>query len=74
MADCPSRAPRRNLPAGMTMEAAAAHPRYRHLLEPEAPCTLESGHDPPHANGLLRWYDPPLILIGGQPAPAETDE
>lgn len=76
MPDCPSRAPRPSLPAGMTIETASHHPRFKHLLEDTAPCALQAGHEPPHqaSNGLLRWYDPPIMFVGGLPFNPNTDE
>lgn len=71
---CPSHPPRRSLPAGMTVETAEAHPRFKHLLESDAGCELDAGHDGVHRAGQLTWHDPPLLLVGGEPYEPGADE
>jgi hypothetical protein len=65
MSRCAKRCPKPSLPAGMTMETAALHPRHKHLLEPGAQCELEEhGEDVAHRNGGLVWWDPPKLVVG----------
>jgi len=63
---CTKHAPVPPTPPSLTLEAAAMHPRYKHLLEPGAQCEREAGHEEPHRCGLLRWYDPTALFVGGE--------
>lgn len=61
---CAKRCPNPPTPAGMTLEAVGQSAATRHLLEPGARCELDTGHDGRHRNGLLGWYDPPVLYVG----------
>lgn len=65
MARCAKRAPPPALPAGMTVEVARTHPRFRYWLEPGARCELDARHKPAdrHRSGVLVWYDPPRVEL-----------
>jgi hypothetical protein len=74
---CPKHCKVDPIPPSMTIENAARHPGYKHLLEPGAQCKLDDGHGAGtdehdvarrHANGGLQWWDPPIILVGGKAA------
>jgi hypothetical protein len=64
---CPKTCPQPPLPAGLPVDVAEHHPRHKHLLKPGARCELDEGHEGKHRNGLLCWYDPPLLIVGGKP-------
>lgn len=33
----------------------------------DVPCELEAGHDGLHRCNAVKWHDPPLLLVDGQP-------
>lgn len=76
MAQCPTRAPKTPLPPSFEIDKAQTHPYWKHALEPTAQCELEAGHgegadeydvERRHRNGELVWWDPPIIMVGGEP-------
>lgn len=73
---CQKRCPNAPIPPSMTIESAAVHPGFRHLLEPGAQCELAAGHGDGteetnlarrHKNGLLHWWDPVVFFVGSRP-------
>lgn len=66
MSRCAKRVPNPPLPAGLPVHVADAHPRFAHLTTPGAQCELDAGHEGRHSAGLLRWFDPPVIFVGGR--------
>ena len=65
MARCSSTCPQQSLPAGLPLEVAKTHPRYKHLLK-KLRCEFDAGHEGVHSAGQMRWHDPPVIRIGGR--------
>lgn len=72
---CGSKAPKTPLPAGFPVELARNHPDWKYALEPSARCELDDGHGDGtdeydvarrHRNGGLLWWDPPIVLVGGE--------
>lgn len=66
MTRCTSKCPDESLPAGMTLDVARTHPRYKHLLE-RIQCELQAGHEGVHRRGAhLSWHDPQRLIVGGR--------
>jgi hypothetical protein len=71
-------------PDGWSREAQRQHPTYRHYADATGiRCELDADHDGGpgsrprlHRNGLLTWWNPPLLVVGGQivDEPVELEE